>query len=60
MLLVWRWLEEMGRYGPRRRVIRANLHVWNGPLRTDVLRERPYTADSGSGPTNYLKILIFH
>ena len=41
MLLVWCWLEEMGRYSLRCRVIRANLHVCNGPLRLDVLRERP-------------------
>jgi hypothetical protein len=35
-------LEEMGRHGLRCRVIRANLHVCNGPLRAEMLGERPY------------------
>ena len=38
MLLVWRWLEEMGRHGLRCRVIRASLHVCNGPLRASAAR----------------------
>jgi hypothetical protein len=40
MLLFWRGLEEMGGYGLRCRVIRINLHVCDGPLKVDVLRER--------------------
>ncbi len=41
MLLVWRWLAEVGRYSLRCLVIRANQHVCNGPLRADALRQRP-------------------
>ena len=43
VLLVWRWLEEMGRHGLRCRVICANLHICNGPLKAEMLGERPYT-----------------
>ena len=55
VLLVWRWLEEMGRHGLWCRVICANLHVCNGPLKAKMRRASVHDGQSGLDPRIILK-----
>jgi hypothetical protein len=36
LLLVWRWLEAMGRRGMRCGVVRAHLYLRDGPVRAEI------------------------
>ena len=48
LLLVWRWLEAMGRRGLRCGVVRAHLYLREWPVRAEIPATGPYYRQYGN------------